>query len=89
MPSKNICSQRVPLSFFEEWWRKNYAGKLSNEIIESAFREVAQRAFKAESEADSFEKWWEEFYESKLLDQAIKEVTFRAWMTSILGALGE
>jgi len=32
--------------FFDLWWRNHYEGKLSNEIIEASFKEVASAAWR-------------------------------------------
>ena len=32
---------------FEEWWGEKYSGKLGQTIIEKAFKEVAEEAWKA------------------------------------------
>jgi len=37
---------------FEEFWEENYEGKLSNIVIEKAFKEVAEKAYKAGYEAN-------------------------------------
>jgi hypothetical protein len=71
---------------FSDWWIEYWTRKLTPEIINAAFEEVAKKSWDAsviESKFLGFEQWWNRFWTKPFkvhaLNLAFREVAEKAW----------